>query len=204
MIRAYILPRVDALVGGVLVGQYPKYYPNKYAPPGSNLVPAGVRDALFPFGQAGAYLAFVDVDAGVDAALRAQPDLCYFSDAWDTAVGGDLARLQAQLALFTLPAAMVQAATPYRTVIRGVLGIFSIGECMAGMGRNIFAPGVTLDTTMGSLSADARADLQACVTSRGYSIAGLTLATTVRELLVSVASQVAPQTILADLLGAPL
>jgi hypothetical protein len=145
------------------------------------------------FGNEPSILVATDISDAESATLAGMADVTKFADDLDTPLGGRLAAMQAALEALNLPAQMLTAATPDRTIVRGIMVIFNIGQCMQGKGFNIFAPGITLPTTMGSLSAAARTALTDCVDSFGYDRAGITLASTVRDLLTKLATQTPPR-----------
>jgi hypothetical protein len=191
MVRFYLVP-VEIGTGGNTRG--PKYFPWRYDadPPALIQEPSQQRD----YGNEPLMLLASDLTDAEDATLSAQIDVTKFADNLDLALGADLARMQSALEALKLPAQMLTAATTYRQVIRGIMGIFLIAQCMQGKGFNVFAAGVTLSTTLNSLSAAVRTALTDCATSLGFDTTGITGASTVRQVLTAIANQASPSPML--------
>jgi NADH/NAD ratio-sensing transcriptional regulator Rex len=110
--------------------------------------------------------------------------------------GAKLAAMQTALEALNLPAQMLTTATTDRLVIRGIMAIFSVAQCMQGKGFNIFSAGVTLSTQLSALPVAARQALQDCAAFLGYDETGITLASTVRQLLTKLVQQASPSPML--------
>lgn len=119
---------------------------------------------------------FGDVDAAQVAALDANADVSVFPVNLDLQAGANLVTVQAALEAANIPGDMVKAWTTYREILRGILAVFSAST-------PLFGPGVTLDTTLGELTPEVRAQLKASAESAGYPTTGLTLQSTIREAL---------------------
>lgn len=191
MIRFYLVP-VETSNAGARRG--PKYFPYRGDPDPPALVASGMeaRD----YGNEPSMLVASDLTDADDNLLKAQPDVVKFADNLDQQMGPDLATMQAALEALNLPAQMVGVNTTHRQVIRGIMAIFAVAQCMQGKGFNVFGGGVTLATTMGALSAGARNALQQCAIGLGYDITGITLASTVRQLLTMLVQQGSPSPML--------
>lgn len=125
--------------------------------------------------------------------LGAQAGVTRFADDLDTPVGAAaLAAMQASLDALNLPGNMVTATTTHRQIVRAVLGVFALLQCMQGKGYRVFNTGITLATTMGALPVMARRALSDCADTLGYDQTGITLASTVRQVLVKIAQQASP------------
>jgi hypothetical protein len=185
MIRFYLVPAVTV---GTTRG--PKYFGWRGGP--APLFSAGweARD----YGSQPLMLLAADMSDPDDALLVAQGDVTKFADDLDAQLGAGLAAMQTAMEALKLPAQLLTANTTHRQVVRGVMGIFSIAQCMQGKGRDIFAAGVTLSTTMAQIAATPRADLDACFRTLGYTAIAddATGATTVRDLLTSIANVANP------------
>jgi hypothetical protein len=134
-----------------------------------------------------------DVD---NATLVANADVTKFADNLDQPLGADLATMTAALEALNLPAQMLTVATTHRQVVRGILAVFGVAGCMQGKGFRVFGAAITLATTLGSLPVAARTALQDCAAALGYDQGGLTLASTVRQLLSVLVQQAAPAAML--------
>jgi hypothetical protein len=188
MIRFYLVP---VEVSGNYRG--PKYFNWSRDPDPPSLVhvlpPSPV---VKDYGDEPLMIVAADVSDGDDAVLAALADVTKFADVLDTALGANLAAMQAALEALKLPANLLTAATTFRQTLRGILGIFMIAGCMQGKGFNIFAGAVTLSTTMSQIPAAPRTALQDCAVSLGFDISSVTGATTVRQLLNLIANQASP------------
>jgi hypothetical protein len=197
--RLYLVPVETNPING---GRGPKYFPYRNDPdPPALIQTADDGQNIFfdssRYGDEPQMLIAAYVSDADDATLAALPDVVKFADDLDSVVGdAALPGLQAALNALNIPGNLVTASTTWRLVARGIIGVFSIGICMQGKKRNIFAGGVTLATTMNQIPAAPRADLQACCTSLGYDISSVTGSTTVRQLLVTIANQTSPRTLL--------
>lgn len=132
-----------------------------------------------------------DVTPAQHTAMVANADVSAFPTDLDSLVGANLATVQQSLESRNLPADDVTVNTPYRIMIRWIIAIFSITTNVP-----LFSGGVTLDTTLGQLTATQRAELKANAESAGYSTAGLTLQSTIREALRKAVGSAGPRTIL--------
>lgn len=180
MIRAYLVP-VEA------GGRGPEYFAYRGKP-----VAPSVSTQLFEshgYGAEPSILIIGDVNDVDDAFLAAQPDVTKFADNWDDQLGANLAAMQNALEALNIPGTLLIATNTYRQVLRGILGIFDIANCMQGKGYNIFAAGITLNTTMGQLPMAPRAALNDCMVFYQYDVSAITLATTVRQVLRGISQQ---------------
>lgn len=173
----------------------PKYFNAIAAQP-----PILFPDAIFAvedYGNEPLMLLCSDMSDPDDALLAAQSDVTKFADDIDTPVGAaNLATLQQTLNNLKLPGNMVTANTQYRKVIRGILGIFAIGQCMLGKNQPIIGVGITLQNTLASLPGDQELALMACAVDHGYDMSSITMASTVRQFLVAIANQASPISLL--------
>lgn len=187
MVRFYLTP---VETNPATNGRGPKYFAYRGDPDAPALVssPWQARD----YGNEPLMLVAADTADSDDALLAAQTDITKFADDLDTQLGARLAAMQAALEALNLPAQMLTATTTDRQVIRGIMAIFSVAQCMQGKNFNIFAPGITLSTTLSAIPAPARQALQDCATFLGYDQMGITLASTVRQLLTKLVQQASP------------
>lgn len=189
MVRFYLVP---VEVGNIPVpnARVPKYSPFSATP----LVAANTQWQARDYGMQQTMVLALDNTAAEDAALAAQPDVTKFSDNLDTPLGSRLAAMRDALELLNMPAHMLTGSSTDRVVLRGVLGIFMVAQCMQGKGRDIFTAGVQLSTTMASIGAAARNDLAACMQAVGFGAIAdaATGSTTVRDLLASIATTASP------------
>jgi hypothetical protein len=105
-----------------------------------------------------------DVTIAEDALLVAQVDVTKLGDDLDAQLGANLAAVQSALETLSIPGSLLTAATTYRQVVRGLIGIFA-------------------------LSLRARQALSQCAAQLGYDQTGITLASTIRDVLVKISQQ---------------
>jgi hypothetical protein len=84
------------------------------------------------------------------------------------------------------------AQTTYRQIVRGVFAIFALASYFQLSGGRIFTGTRTLDTLLGDLAPAIVSKLQEAAAALNYDISGLTLASSIRDLLKALASQPAP------------
>jgi hypothetical protein len=187
MVRFYLVP-VETNAAGNSRG--PKYFPFRGDPNPPALI---ARDwEARDYGNEPSMVLAADLNDAEDALLASQPDVTKFADDLDTPIGAGLAAMQAALEALNLPANAITAGTTHRQVLRGVLGIFAIAQCMQGKGFRVFGGALTLTSTLGDLSVAARQALSSCAVTLGYDTSGTTLATTLRQVLVMIANQTNP------------
>lgn len=199
-IRYYLVPLESApRVRG------PKYFAYWGDPDPPALI-TNVKWAMIPFGSEPTALLAADLSPAQITTMAGLSDVTVIPANLDNQLGANLATVQAELEALNLPADAVVATNTYRQVLRGVLAIFlvtqrfySLRGNQPGVGR-LFPVGITLATTLGDLSAPVRDDLAAAAGDLGYDYTGLTLASTLRQVLKNLASQ--PATV--DLLDVEL
>lgn len=192
MIRHLLIPLEQAGTG-----RGPKYFAYRSDPDPPALI-QGVAWAMMPFGAEPTALLAADVDAGQVTTLSGLADVTLLPANLDNQLGAQLATVQGELEALNIPADILTANNTYRQVLRGTIAIFLVSQrffglrgAQPGSGR-LFPPGITLSTTLSSLAADVRQDLQTAATELGYSYDGLTLASTLRDVLKKLASQPSP------------
>jgi hypothetical protein len=195
-IRFYLLPvdepqRADG-------GQYqvPKYVTVPRDPRGDQLL-AGVPYEYILFGLEPTMLIALDVTAAQHTTLTANSDVTTVPVNIDNTLGANLATVQAALEALHIPADALAAGTTYRQVLRGIIGIFRVAQRFHNQANTqIFPAGITLSTPLSDLSQAVRTKLQQAATDLGYDYSGLTLASTLRDVLKALANQAAPATVL--------
>lgn len=190
-IRLFLVPAEQ--ITTPLVARGPKYFRWRFDPD-----PPGVAvgdNAFFDFGADDTFLVACDVTAAELSALQALSDVTVIPANLDNQLGANLATVQAELEALGLPADQLTATRTYRQVLRGVVAIFTVAQRFqyldASDGR-LFPPGITLNTTVGSLSQATRDTISQAVNDAGYTLTGVTGATTLRQVLNQLASQPSP------------
>lgn len=188
MIRFYLVP-VESSASGTERG--PKYFRSHFR--GEVFTPlVNTQWQARDYGNEPSMLVAAEVSDADDATLSALGDVTKFADNLDTQLGARLASMQPALEALNLPAQMLSSNTTDRQVVRGIMAIFAVAQCMQGKGFRIFGAAVTLATTMGSLNANVRQALQDCAANLKYDISGITLASTVRQVLSTLVQQSSP------------
>jgi hypothetical protein len=184
MILFYLVPTELSATGGA----NPKYFAYRGDPNPPALV--SVLFASRYYGSLPTMLIAADVTVAEDALLVAQPDITPLGSNLDVQLGANLASVQNALEALSIPGSLLTATTTYRQVVRGLIGIFDVASCMKGdFGIDIFTANVTLATPLSALSANARQALSQCAAQLGYSQTGITLASTIRDVLVKISQQ---------------
>lgn len=171
----------------------PKYFHARFR---GDVAPASQFEAIRwqarDYGNEPSMLLAADMSDLDNATLTAFADVTKFADDLDQQVGAQLAAIQNALEALNLPAQMVTANTTHRQVVRGIMGCFAVAQCMQGKGFRVFGGALTLATTLSSLSVPARQALQSCAQELGYDQTGITLASTIRQVLTLIVQQAAP------------
>jgi hypothetical protein len=188
-IRFYIVPL--EVVAGVLTRRGPKYFSWPFDPDAPALIPADVRWEMRDFGLQPTGLVAADVTPAQNTALSAQADVITVPANLDNNVGAaNLATVRSKLESIGIPGDAIVASTDYRHIVRGIIAIFAVAQRLDGLqGGAIFTDNRTLATTLGELSAGARQQLQDAATELGYDYSSLTLASTLRDVLKTLANQ---------------
>jgi hypothetical protein len=191
--RIYLVPKVgsgasqdDAL--------RPKYVVN------ADLSPtiAGRLDWLH-YGLEPVFLVAANVTAGEHAALVAHGDVVSVPASLDVTVGANLAAVKTALETLGVPCQWVVTGTTYRAIVRVVTQLMLLAQRLEGAHQVRLLPaGITLDSTVGDLSATQRQRMADTITSLGGTFDGVTLATTMRAAVKGLADQLSPLATLLD------
>lgn len=168
-----------------------KYFPYRGDPDPPALIPAIA--AWMPFGAEPTALLAADVSAAQITTLQGLPDVTLIPANLDSQLGANLATVQAEQEALNLPADILVGTNTYRQVLRGDIAIYLVAQRFRAIRGTVngrfFPPGITLSSTLGDLPVQARQDLQIAATQLGYNYDGLTLASTMRQVLKKLASQ---------------
>jgi hypothetical protein len=153
--------------------------------------------AYVGYGLQPVFLIAADVTAAQLTALQALADVTVIPANLDSIVGAaNLATVKAKIEALGIPADQVTAQTDYRHIVRGITAIFALSQAFQRTGGDLLPLGLSLDTPLGNLSQDFLTKLQAASDELGYDRSGITLTSTIRQLLNKLASQQTPQNIL--------
>jgi hypothetical protein len=141
------------------------------------------------------YLMGADLSGADEATLTAQADVTALpSDLSATLTTGQVTAVQTKLEAANIPAGWVDTSYTWLRVVRIVCGVIRFSQRFNGRNHGrLLGGGITLDSTVGDLSANARAKLQEAAESLDLDSSGVTLATTIRALLRNLAGQLEDQ-----------
>ena len=137
------------------------------------------------------FLLAADVTPAQDAAISAGAGTVAIPAAIDNIpAGAALTQTKAALEGLNIPAGGWVDGLSYRQIVRIVACLFLFVQRWRGLGGGrIFGGGVTLDTTIAQLPAAAVTRLQAVADSFGYTYAGITGTSTLRDVLYTLGRQ---------------
>jgi len=197
--RIYTVPIVTTVHGGGTVRTA------KYVYSGLTLVmiPIAGADGLqrvgvLAYGNETQMLVGANFTTADDATLVSMPDVNAVPVDLDSLVTtGQRTAIQAFLESVNIPAGWIAVGDTWRSVARGVCGIFTFGNAyigvwsrtVGGIAPSWFVAGVTLATTFGALPANVQATMLTTGQEQGLSTAGLTSGTTLRAILKNMADQ---------------
>lgn len=165
-----------------------KYFPYRGDPDPPALITANW--AMMPFGAEPTALLAADVSAAQVTTIQGLPDVMLIPANLDLQLGANLATVQGELEALNVPADNIPATWTYRQVLRAVIAIYLVAQRFNGLRRaQLFGGGITLTTTLGDLSVAVRQSLQDAASQLGYDYSGLSLASSLREVLKKLASQ---------------
>jgi hypothetical protein len=134
----------------------------------------------------------VDINAATDTALTANNDVYAAPTNLNTTVGtgATLTRLRSGLEADNLPGTWIQSTTTYRQIVAFVGACCQIMQRYQGQGLPfVFQPGVTLDTTYGTLPAGTQQGLLTAAQSFGLDTSILVSANALRTIIQNLADQ---------------
>lgn len=190
-IRFYLLP-IEEFQDADLTFRLPKYVTMPRDPRGPQSIPVPPQWQYMDFGLEPTFLAALNLTAGQHATLTANADVTTVPANLDNNVGGQLGNVQAALESLHIPADAVVAGTTYRQILRGIIGIFLVAQQFHSRSGRLFPAGIDLTTTLGDLSLVVRTKLKDAAEFLGYDYAGLTLTSTLRDVLKTIANQQMP------------
>lgn len=195
--RLFLVPAEQVTQPSGIVARGPKYFRWRFDPDPPAV--AQGDNAFFDFGADPTFLVASDVTPAELTALQALADVTVIPANLDSQLGANLATVQGKLEALGLPANTITATNTYRQVLRGLVAIFAVAQRFQMLDTSdgrLFPPGITLATTVGSLSQATRDKINQAVTDAGYTLTGVTGATTLRQVLNQLASQPSPITLL--------
>jgi hypothetical protein len=146
--------------------------------------------AAMDYGNEPTMLVMGDVTPSEQTAIAAHADVIAAPADLTALVGSNLVTVQTALESVNIPADWVTSGMTFRAVLRWVSSLFQILQRFNGLqGGRFFPVGITLNSTVGDLSAGQRQKVQAVADSLGLNTAGITLTTTIRAALKILADQ---------------
>lgn len=194
MFRLYIVPVVGA---GLIKGdaRRPKYFLSAADGTGTaGVVPLGW--SAMDYGFEPWMVVGADLSVSDDNLIIGEPDAFAVPfDLAQTLSSAQVTGVQAKLEAINVPAGWVTTSLTWLTVVRTVLGMFTLMQRYAGMhGANgLFSGIVNLNSTVSSLAAGVRQDFLAAATSLGLDTSGILGTTTIRQALKLLADQLSAQ-----------
>lgn len=137
------------------------------------------------YGKEAWMLVAADVTPAEHNAITANSDATAIPANLDQQIGAALATVQSKLELANLPADWVTSAMTYRTLLKWTIRILLLMQRFCGFDEAAarFFATVTLDSTVGDLTAAVRQRLNTVAQSFGLDTSSITLATTIRAAL---------------------
>jgi hypothetical protein len=194
--RICLVPLFEVTKPSGSIYRGPKYFDDGRDAPDPPLFPS-VPYELRDFGLEPTGLLAANLTTAQASTLNAQPDVTLIPANLDNQIDGQLNNVVAALESLHIPGDALDATNTYRQVVRGVVAIFAVAALFhQEANARLFPAGITLSTTLGDLSQAIRNQLQAAATELGYDYDGLTLQSTLRDVLKKLATQQAPFTML--------
>jgi hypothetical protein len=149
------------------------------------------RYTAIDYGKEVWMLVGADVTGAEHTAIVAHTDVTAVPANLDDTVGGALSTVQTKLELANLPADWVTSGMTWRTVVKWTIRILLLMQRFRGLlssAARFFAT-VTLDSTVGDLSALVRQRFITAAASFGLTTTGITLGMTIRAALILLGQQ---------------
>lgn len=184
--RFYLVPKAGS--GQTIDDVYrPKYFMNGL---GQGQV-AGAIQAM-DYGLEPVFLVAADVTNAEHTAAVANSDVTAFPVNLDAAIGVNLATVTGKIDALGLPSEWVDATTTYRQILRKLTQFIQFAQRLHGVANVRLLPvGVTLNSTVGSLSAAQRQHLRdAILTFANGTDSEITANMTLRVAIQALAAQI--------------
>jgi len=185
--RFYLVPKAGT--GQTIDDVYrPKYFMNGL---GQGLI-AGAIVAM-DYGLEPVFLVAADVTNAEHTTINANSDVTALPLNIDLAVGVNLATVTGKLDALGLPSDWVDATTTYRQILRKVTQFMQLAQRLHGLfNLRVLPVGISLNSTVGSLSANQRQKLADAIASFPNGTASeITAGMTIRAALKTLADQIA-------------
>ena len=184
MLRYYLVNVVNVVRGGVEV-------PNSQTAEYFGTPQAGVEAAYMSFGNEGTMLVCADADAATHATFAALPRVTQLpADLDQNLTAGQVTAVRNYLEARNIPAHWINTSRTVREVLRGVAGIFQFAQLYFGLHNlTLFRGGATLETQLNQLPIVERNRLTEAAAAANLSTSGITLSSTLRQVLNTFGSQ---------------
>jgi len=185
-IRYYLVPKVGT--GQTIDDSFrPKYFVDGL---GRALVGVPETNQYTDYGLEPYFLVTSDVTAGEHTTVTGNADVTALPANLDQALGQNLATVAAALEAHGFPADWPDATTTYRELLVMVKRCCAFAQQLHGL-RNvrIFPAGITLSSTVSSLTANQRQRMADAITALGGTFSEITAGMTMRVALKKIADQ---------------
>lgn len=188
-IRFYVVPKNGTGIPSMVTPDpyRPKYFANAL---GQALVGVPDSNAFKDFGLEPWFLVKSDVTPAEHAALVANSDVVALPVDLDQTVGQNLATVQSALEARGFPSDWANASTTYRQLLVVVVKCCEFAQRMHhDKDVRLFPPGITLSSTVGSLSAAQRQRMADVISGMGGTASEITAGMTMRAALKNLIDQ---------------
>lgn len=184
-IRWYIVP--ITLVNGN--ARYASHFGGKGLTPDAQL--AGVEKVMMDYGLIDVGLVVANVTPTQITYLNGLSDIIVIPANIDNTIGANLNTVKSKLATFNIPSVSIAAGDTYRKAMREIAGQFEFMDSLTALTEvnPMTLNANVLSITYGSLSQTWKNALQQTAARLGYSTAGITGASTMSDILISVGNQ---------------
>jgi hypothetical protein len=178
-VRVYIAPYISQTHPRGIQCRAPKYF----------FTSGWVWDCQ-DYGDEGSCVVVMDTTGAQHTSLTANADvLALPADLDANLTTGQANAAKTFLESRNIPNGFINNTLTSRQVLRVILHIFRFAQAVHVLGGKLFPTGITLDSTVGDLTAEQRQRLKDAADTRGWDSSGITLGTTMRALLKSLADQ---------------
>jgi hypothetical protein len=189
-IRVYLVPKIGT---GARTDAYrPKYLADWGQ---THPVDGQIEAVMMDYGVEATYLVLAVVTPAQHTEIVSNIDVTAVPTPYtDNVSAVALTKVQQSLESALIPGNWITTSNTWADVVRSTVKSILVMQRFAGMFGQLFTSGVTLDTTVGQLTAAQRQNLRAAAQSMGIDTSGATGSTTVRTAILIFSAQLPPVT----------